>query len=127
LQEILKLNRQKAALVVDDSQPVRSVVASTLQSIGYRVLEAATGAAALAIAESESISLAVCDLYLDRETSGAAILEQAARLRPGLKCILISGSALPGQQLRTPFPVLSKPFPLKALVDLVERLAGDPD
>jgi CheY-like chemotaxis protein len=121
------MNQSKAALVVDDSQPVRSLVASTLQSLGYRVLEAATGAEALAIAESENISLAVCDLYLDRETSGAAILEQTARLHPGLKCILMSGSVLPGRELRTPFPLLSKPFPLKELVDLVERLTGDPD
>jgi len=114
------------ALVVDDSESVRNVVARILRTIGYRVLEAATSDEALSMMTSERISLAVSDLNLE-PTSGVALLEQAMRLNPQSKCILISGSLVPGQNARIPFPTLSKPFAPKALIALVEQVTREPD
>jgi len=113
----------KVALVVDDSEPVRTIVADTLRDAGMLVLEASTTEEALAIVASrEDLAIAISDLSLDGKVSGAAFLDQALRLRPSLKCVLMSGSMLPGQKVRTPFPIISKPFPPQALVELVERL-----
>jgi DNA-binding NtrC family response regulator len=113
----------KVALVVDDSEPVRTVVADALRGAGMLVLEAATTDEALAIVASrEDLAIAISDLSLDGQVSGVTLLNQALRLRPSLKCVLMSGSMLPGQKMRTPFPIISKPFPPQALVELVERL-----
>lgn len=117
----------KVALVLEDSEPVRAIVADALRAAGILVFEAATMQQALAIVASRTdLAIAISDLGLDGETSGAAFLEQALRLRPGLKCVLMSGSVLPGQRVRTPFTIVSKPFPPGTLVDLVERLLGEP-
>lgn len=113
----------KIALVVDDSEPVRTVVAEALRDAGMVALEAATTDEALAIVASrEDLAIAISDLSLDGQVSGLAFLDQALRLRPSLKCVLMSGSMLPGQKVRTPIPVIAKPFPPQALVELVERL-----
>jgi DNA-binding NtrC family response regulator len=121
------MNKQRVSLVIDDSAPVRSAVADSLRAAGHRVLEAATSEEALAIVASENISLSVCDLNLDERTSGLTLLNQAVRLRPGLKGILMSGSLLPGQKLHTTFSVLSKPFAPQTLIDLAERLLAEQD
>jgi len=121
----LKVKQPRISLVIDDSEPVRTAVANILRAAGHHVLEAATSENALAIVASEPISLAVCDLNLNERTSGAALLSQAVRLRPGLKCVLMSGSIPPEQKQRTLFPALSKPFAPGDLIDLVERLLRD--
>jgi len=121
------MNKPRVSLVIDDFAPVRTAIADILRTVGYRVLEATTSVEALAIVASENVSLAICDLYLDERTSGATILDQAVRLRPGLKGVLMSGSMVPGQKLHAPFPVLSKPFAPQTLIDLAERLLSEPD
>jgi CheY-like chemotaxis protein len=115
----------KIALVVDDAELVRTVVADALRDAGMLVLEAATTEEGLAIVAARGdLAIAISDLSLDGTTSGAAFLDQALRLHPNLKCVLMSGSMLPGQEARTPFPVISKPFPPRTLINLVERLLG---
>jgi DNA-binding NtrC family response regulator len=121
------VNKPRVSLVIDDSAPVRSLVANSLRAAGYRVLEAASSDEALAIVAFENVSLAVSDLYLDDRMSGLALLDQAVRLRPGLKGILMSGSLVPRQKLHTHFAILSKPFAPKTLVDLAERLLSEKD
>jgi DNA-binding NtrC family response regulator len=121
------MSKRKAVLVVDDSDSVRSVVAAALRAVGYRVHEASTSMEALSILASEDIAFAVSDLSLGGKISGAAVLEEAVRLHPGLQCVLMSGSIAPGEKLRTSFPVLSKPFPPKVLVDLLGSLKEEPE
>jgi DNA-binding NtrC family response regulator len=119
------VNLVKMVLVIDDSEPVRIAVANILRAAGYPVIEAATGAEALAVVTSEEITLAISDLYLDEDTSGIGILEQAVQLRPALKGVLMSGSMFPGQKPEGPFPVLMKPFAPQALIDLAARLLAE--
>ncbi len=130
----------KTALVVDDSEAVRAVVDHTLRAIGYSVVEAATSTDALAILTSGNMAsrgassaentageivLMISDLNLGEESSGATLIREAQRLYPGLKCILMSGSKSPRQSLRTPYPVLSKPFGPKELADAIDKLTRD--
>jgi len=116
--------KDKVALVVDDSESVRIVVACALRAVGYRVLEAESSDEAVSIMRSQPISFAISDLNLG-PVSGLTLLEQAAALHSEVQCVLMSGSIAPGQKVRTPFPTLSKPFSPKVLIALLERLTGE--
>lgn len=54
----------KTALVVDDSTSMRQMVAFTLQSAGFQVIEGADGKDALAKANGKSLSLVITDLNM---------------------------------------------------------------
>ncbi|XQA67551.1 diguanylate cyclase [Xanthomonas sacchari] len=74
----LARNRSITALVVDDSPSARAYAASLLSMYGYRVVEAADGAAGLrAIEANPSIRLAV----VDQEMPGMEGVEFTRRLR----------------------------------------------
>jgi len=51
----------KMVLTVDDSASIRQMVAFTLKSAGYEVIEAADGNAGLAQAKSNAVSLVLTD------------------------------------------------------------------
>jgi len=116
----------KAALVIEDSAPVRAIVALSLREAGYRVVEAATREEALAAFEAERFSLAVGDLNLDGQASGLALLNEMVRMRPELKCVLMTGSFTAGQRLPMPYPLLAKPFVPEELIALAQRLVPLP-
>lgn len=51
-------------LVVDDSRMIRTLVAASLNSEGYEVIEAGDGIEALAMIEKHQVSLVVCDVNM---------------------------------------------------------------
>ena len=78
-------------LVVEDEEAVRSLVKMTLQELGYRVLEAEDGAAALALAaRQEKIDLLLTDVVMPR-MSGRELAEQLSEQSPALKVLFMSG------------------------------------
>jgi DNA-binding NtrC family response regulator len=120
-------NIAKAVLVIEDSRPLRAIMAKCLRDAGYTVVEAASCAEGLAGLEAGNISLVLSDLSLGGKSSGLALLQEMASIQPGLECVLMTGSIAAGQELPTSFPVLAKPFAPGALIELVERLAGKPN
>jgi CheY-like chemotaxis protein len=54
----------RTVLVVDDSEDTRVMYGAYLRHVGFRVREAATGAAALVLAHHESIDLILMDIAL---------------------------------------------------------------
>ncbi len=78
-------------LVVDDDLAVRRVIVESLRGIGYSVVEADSGGAALAILERDD----PCDLVvLDQVMpglSGEETARSARRTRPDLKVLFITG------------------------------------
>lgn len=54
----------KTILIVDDSSSLRQIVRMSLAGVGYEVLEAADGKAALALLDGRQISLTVCDVNM---------------------------------------------------------------
>src|SRR5438046_518320 len=81
-------------LFVEDDAAIRGLVASALKGLGYRVLSASDGAAAMHVAQSHSgeIHLLVSDLVMP----AVGGRELAARLKstvPDLKVVFISGYA----------------------------------
>lgn len=56
----------KTIMIVDDSVSIRKVVALTLKSSGYTVLEAEDGQAALELLDGRKIHLIICDVNMPR-------------------------------------------------------------
>jgi CheY-like chemotaxis protein len=78
-------------LLVDDDAFMLEMLSDALQGQGWRVLTAASGAAALDLLAHERVAAIVSD-HLMPGMSGAALLAQARRLAPGAFRILLSGA-----------------------------------
>jgi CheY-like chemotaxis protein len=84
---------QPVVLVVDDDADVRMPLVQGLEKDGFTVVDAATGAEALRIMEYDpSISLLLADVMMPG-ISGVTLAERAAKLRPDLKIVLMTGYA----------------------------------
>ncbi|HEX6090440.1 MAG TPA: ATP-binding protein [Gemmatimonadales bacterium] len=83
---------RETVLVVEDEAAVRSLAARTLASLGYNVLEAATGGEALGIARQHAgaIDVLVSDVVMPG-MSGPAVAEAVAAARPGVRIVFMSG------------------------------------
>jgi DNA-binding response OmpR family regulator len=55
---------QKTVLVVDDDRPMRALCRTALEDVGFRVLEAADGKAALATVRAEHPDLILLDIMM---------------------------------------------------------------
>jgi PAS domain S-box-containing protein len=78
-------------LVVEDEPLIRMTLCRYLEAWGYRVLEAATAAAALAHVHAEpSIDVMIGDVVLDFQTLGSHVASSALELNPELRVIYIS-------------------------------------
>jgi signal transduction histidine kinase/ActR/RegA family two-component response regulator len=108
-------------LVVDDDADVRATLRHSLESLGYKVEEAAGGPEALALLERAAPALAILD-YAMPELSGAELAARAAELRPDLPVVFASGYAETEaleRVLGKDTPILRKPFAVADLADLV--------
>ena len=81
-------------LVVEDDDDVRGYSADILRDLGYRVVEAPEGAAALAALDSEPhIRLLFTDVGLPGGLNGRQLADEARRRRPDLKVLFTTGYA----------------------------------
>jgi hypothetical protein len=67
----------ETVLVVEDNDGIRRIVGRQLTQLGYRVLEANTAAAALALLEAESITLLFTDVVMPGEMDGVELARVA--------------------------------------------------
>jgi len=80
-----------ALLLVEDEEPVRTILARTLRDEGYEVLEARHGREALTrLHERTDIRLVLTDLVMP-VMNGRVLGEQLAREQPGLPLVWMSG------------------------------------
>jgi len=81
-------------LVVEDDKLVRNMTVAMLESVGYKVREAATARDALKYCENngDAIDLLITDVVMP-ELSGAELRDRIQAFRPGLKVLFISGYA----------------------------------
>jgi CheY-like chemotaxis protein len=113
-------------LVVEDDEDLREVVAMMLWSMGYDVVEAATGDLALPLLQDEStrIDLLFSDIVMDGHLDGIRLAKVARDLRKDLPIILTSG--FPGDpgglaDLPDNIPLLRKPYPREELAGMIRR------
>lgn len=117
----------KVIVLVEDVESVRLLVAVVLRDLGYVVMEARDGPAALRLlAEISQVDILITDLGLPM-INGSQVAETARALRPSLPILFITGyagSVLAGNTLLGT-ELLKKPFTLSALTTLVGRMAGE--
>jgi len=109
-------------LMVDDDENVRSVGVDVLEGLGYTVVEAADGAAALRILEDPQrprFDLLVTDVVLPGGMSGPELADAVHAKRPSLPVLFTSGYArYPMARDDRPIPesrLLGKPFSIEHL------------
>ena len=113
-------------LLVEDQAELREVARTILESAGYTVLGAATGAEARAVAESSgpAIHLLITDMVLT-DGNGRDVARHVVDSHPNIRVLYVSGYAddvvirgIPEQG----FHFLQKPFSLRALLTKVRTI-----
>ena len=83
--------RGEPVLVVEADADVRDLVKAMVDSLGYRVITAATAAEARTALDSQEIDLVFSDVILPGGVNGPAFLQEARLRHPGLGVVLMSG------------------------------------
>ena len=116
-------------LLVEDEPLVRDLAVEALDALGYHVLQAPDGEAALRVLRSAGrVDLLVTDVGLPG-MNGRQLADAARERRPGLKVLFITGYAhnvapdgLPGDALEPGMALIGKPFALDALAAKVRGM-----
>lgn len=116
-------------LVIEDDPGVRQVTVSVLEELGYNVIQAGHGAAALEIARNHEgrIDLVLTDIIMPG-MSGVEVAAELKQIRPGLPVLYASGypadhlerSGMPAGE----FGMVQKPFSREALARSVRMALG---
>jgi PAS domain S-box-containing protein len=115
-------------LVCEDDEDVRAFTVQALGELGYGVLEAADGPAALRLLErqDERVDLLFTDVVLPGGMSGAEMASRARALRPGLKILYTTGYArdaiVHGGRLDPGVTLIAKPFSHAQLAQRVREM-----
>jgi PAS domain S-box-containing protein len=110
----------ETVLVVEDDTDVRTYSCETLRDLGYRVMEAENGRAALlAIDRHPEICLLFTDVGLPGGMNGRQLADEARKRRPELKVLFTTGYArnaiVHEGRLDVGVEVITKPFSQSAL------------
>ena len=131
-----RLAGSETLLVVEDETAIRGLLVRALADLGYRVLDAEDGVAALEIIERHhaTIDLLLTDVQMPR-LNGSTLATSVRNRYPEIPVIFISGFAgLEGvalESLRAIGPILAKPFAMDTLARAVrtaldQRAAASP-
>jgi CheY-like chemotaxis protein len=111
-----------AILLVEDNAEVRRLASARLRSLGYAVIEAADGPAALEILDSgRPLDLLFTDVVMPGGLDGRELATRARAQRPDLPILLASGYAeLADSPAKTePFEIMTKPYTKQMLAQRV--------
>jgi PAS domain S-box-containing protein len=110
------VRRRGTVLVVDDQEEVREVAAAHLEALGYQVVQAASGRAALEVLQGSGVDVLLVD-YAMPGMVGSEVVRAAQQRRPGLAIVLMTGYA-EADTLEEPLEgvvMLKKPFRMREL------------
>ena len=119
----------ETVLVVEDEQAVRELTVKMLQQLGYVVLAASSGPAAIEIARAcaGTLSLLVTDVVMP-EMSGRQVADQLLAIHPAVKVLYLSGytenTVIHHGVLDSGVDFLPKPFSREALGRKVREILG---
>jgi CheY-like chemotaxis protein len=116
-------------LVVEDEPAMREVTRRLLERNGYRTLTAASGAAAVDIADGHDgpIDVLLTDVVMPKML-GREVAERVRAIRPAIRVLYMSGYAQPvltsDGTLEPGAVVLEKPFSEAALCEQLQEVTG---
>jgi CheY-like chemotaxis protein len=116
-------------LLVEDEDAVRSMLTAVLRRARYTVLETSRSSEAIRLAGRERrIDLVITDVVMP-EMGGRELVEQVARLRPGIKVLYLSGytddAVVRHGVLQAEVAFLQKPFAMAALTSKVRQVLDE--
>jgi signal transduction histidine kinase/CheY-like chemotaxis protein len=126
-QNLALSTRSERILVVEDDDGVRTFSVEMLRELGYRVMEAADGQAALKMLDGDAaIHLLFTDVGLPGGMNGRQLADAAVRRRPDLKVLFTSGytrnAIVHGGRLDAGVALIGKPFTYSALAEKVRQV-----
>lgn len=123
--ERTRVGGEGTVLLVEDEEPVRSMLELVLRQRGYGVLEAADGAAGLDLARRHSgeVDLVITDVSMPR-MNGPDLVEKLRAEGVTAKVIYISGFTARALDIGPDERFLQKPFSLTELLDTAAELLG---
>jgi CheY-like chemotaxis protein len=115
------------ALVVDDDEPIRTLLAKIVEHEGFLVQTAKDGREAIEQIDADGYNVILLDLMMPR-VDGYQVLEHLRSDHPDLIPCTIVATAIPERDLRRQaitgvFKVHSKPFDITRLVADIRRCA----
>jgi PAS domain S-box-containing protein len=117
-------------LVVEDEPSMRALSVETLQELGYRVLEAESGPAALRLLDAhEDIALMFTDVVMPG-MNGRKLADEARRRRPTLKIVFTTGytrnAVVHNGVLDPGVHLIGKPFTMDELASRLREVLDTP-
>jgi signal transduction histidine kinase len=118
---------KETVLLVEDEAGVRKLVRELLRRSGYAVLDAATGADALALAARHAgpISVLLTDVIMPG-MSGRELVERLLARRPEMRAVVMSGYTEDEVVCEGQAAFLAKPFTAEALLGAVRAALASP-
>ena len=118
--------RGETVLVVEDETRLLTLAVTRLQELGYRVIEAANGVAALKVLDSDArIDLVFTDLIMPCGVSGLEIARRARLRSPPARVLLTTGYSeelIKADDVREAhFKILRKPYRLSELAKAIRE------
>jgi len=123
------MDRKAKVLVVDDEEPVLTLIRGTLERSGYRVDAVTNCRDALTHVKNNPYDLVILDLLLP-DMNGFVLSQEISRVRPRLKeRILFISAVLFGKNTVEHLSsmgagFLPKPFEVDSLLAAVEKISG---
>lgn len=121
-------NRSETVLIVEDNDEVREMAIATVRGLGYRVLAAPNGPAALDLLhKEEQIDLLFSDVVMPGGMNGYELIRQARAVRHELKALVTSGYANNVHRAGMPadVPLLQKPYHRSELASRIRAALND--
>jgi signal transduction histidine kinase/CheY-like chemotaxis protein len=119
-------HERRTILVVEDDDSIRKLSIEFLTELGYRTIEADTGAAALRILDSqEDIDLLFTDVVMPG-MNGRRLADEARQRKPNLKVLFTTGytrnAVVHGGIIDPDVSLVSKPFTIEQLASKVSQV-----
>jgi len=116
------------ALIVDDDEPIRTMLAALVRQNGFAADTAADGAQAIESIDRNGYKVLLLDLMMPR-VNGYDVLRYLQATRPDLLRCTIVATALPEHELRNNliqavFKIHLKPFDVRRLMADIRSCAG---
>lgn len=111
-------------LVVDDDEPIRSIIATALEKAGHKVVKAASGDDAMRLLNEDIYDIILADLNMP-QPGGISVLRAAKNVTPDVEVIMMTGystieTAIEAMKLGA-WSYVVKPISLQQLLLIINR------